>query len=242
MTLFRLTEEQVSKFTDQPETRMGIQICKVDEGDPIWILGGRVGWLPDDATDEIWSRDMKAPKEEDRHAFSNWLSNLPEYGSNSSNTPFYQRRWPVMGIVLTGPNPIYPRAPMPSAAAAGTYGHLPYAGATQPDDVFYRCESFPTSTRVVQGPSPRVTPRTFAAPISELPFMATGFSVLGRYAIPRLPPACYRWEIQPTSGTTVACGLAVPMFGYAGGGVEVEFTQGAVNRGPIANPVVLSPF
>ena len=72
--------------------------------------------------------------------------------------------------------------------------------------------------------------------------MTTGFSVLGRYAIPWLLPARYRWEIQPVAKTRVACGLSVPLYGYAGGGVEVEFTKATTNRGPIANPVILPPF
>ena len=63
------------------------------------------------------------------------------------------------------------------------YDHLPYLAITGQDDVFYRCEPFSTSRRVPPS-SAGITPRTFAAPISELPFMTTGFFILGRYAIP----------------------------------------------------------
>lgn len=84
-----------------------------------------------------------------------------------------------------------------------------------------------------------MSPGTFTAPASEAPFIASGFGAVGRFALPNLSPANWRWEIRPPSGTPFRCGASVPLYGQAGGGVEVEFSQGFANVGPIANPVVL---
>jgi hypothetical protein len=65
-------------------------------------------------------------------------------------------------------------------------------------------------------------PRSLRNPRAPAGMLSPGNSTLGR--------------------TQVACGLSVPLDGYGGGGVEVEFRGGATNRGPIANPVMLPPF
>jgi hypothetical protein len=88
----------------------------------------------------------------------------------------------------------------------------------------------------------RVQMASYASPFSELPFLATGFSAVARNALPSLFPACFRWEIQPAPFTDIRCGAIVPMYGQAGGGVEVMFTNVTTNRGPIANPVLVPPY
>jgi hypothetical protein len=55
----------------------------------------------------------------------------------------------------------------------------------------------------------------------------SGFSAVGRFALPSLLPAIWRREIVPPLGTTYLCGAVVPMYGQAGGGVEVKFDNGA---------------
>jgi len=216
---------------------MGVQVCIAEEKFAL-VLWGRVLWTLDDTEPSQADR-----AEEKQHDPETWLSGLTQCDLSVSaykNVPFHLRRWAFHGLILGGTNPVSAGSPIP-AAPATVYGHLPYLATTGKDDVFYRCEPFPTSRRVLPGPR-RITAGTFAAPISELPFMTTGFSILGCYAIPSLVPACYRWEIQPPAGAPVACGLSVPLYGYGGGGVEVEFTRAAINRGQIANPVLLPPF
>jgi len=62
---------------------------------------------------------------------------------------------------------------------------------------------------------------------------------VARFALPSLMPACYRYELQPVTGTVIECGAAVPLYGQSGGGVEVKFTSLTKNRCPIADPIVL---
>jgi hypothetical protein len=241
--IFKLSEKQIGIFDEQPEVQMGVQTCVADEK-PAFVLWGRVLCIPDVVSDDPSEQfEADSAEAEAKRASESWLNSLKDYNLEvlpSAAVPFHRRRWSVLKMTLGGANPTYPGAPMP-LLPAGAYGHLPYMATTGPDDVFYRCEPFSTSPRVLPGPPAIIKSGTFAAPISELPFMTTGFSILGRYAIPGLLPACYRWEIQPEP-TQVACGLSVPLYGYGGGGVEVAFTKAARNRGPIANPVKLQPF
>jgi hypothetical protein len=125
---------------------------------------------------------------------------------------------------------------------ASIYGHLPFATKTDKQSVIYRWEAFPTSRRIKQTPSGgTIAANTYAAPASEMAFAPTGFSAVARFALPNLLPACFRWELQPVP-CSLECGASVPLYGQSGGGVEVKFTAPTTNRGPIANPVLLSPM
>jgi hypothetical protein len=249
MRLFCLPDERISYFARRSETWMGVQLCDIDDDKRVAVvIGGCALSISEHADlgaespqngEGMWS---PAPSEivsdGGKSSFESWFRGLKEYGSGQA--PFHTGQSPNLEMKLGGPSGGHPA--MPTAPTA-IYGHLPYHAVTEPDDVFYRCESFPISRRVDRrGNPPKVVPGTFAAPISELLFMSTGFAILGCYAIPSLPPARYRWEIQPAAGTSVRCGLSVPLYGYGGGGVEVAFPSGGDNRGPIANPVVLPPF
>jgi hypothetical protein len=67
-----------------------------------------------------------------------------------------------------------------------------------------------------------VVPKGVCAPASEAPFALTGFTVVARFALPNLMPACFRYELQPDAGTPVECGAAVPLYGLSGGGVPAR--------------------
>jgi hypothetical protein len=75
-----------------------------------------------------------------------------------------------------------------------------------------------------------------------LPFFPTGFAAVGRYALPNLVPACCRWQFSPPAGTIVDCGASVPLYGQAGGGVEVRLQKQITAAGAIPNPIVLPPL
>ena len=72
-------------------------------------------------------------------------------------------------------------------------------------------------------------PGTYASPASELPFLPTGFAVVGRLALPNNLPASHHFEINAATGTDVDFGTVAPAFGQAGGGVEAFFPKGAKN-------------
>jgi hypothetical protein len=64
------------------------------------------------------------------------------------------------------------------------------------------------------------------------------WKVFGTFDEGRLP-ACFRYEMQPGSGTTIECGAAVSLYGQSGGGAEVKFTGSTKSRCPIAYPILL---
>jgi hypothetical protein len=74
--------------------------------------------------------------------------------------------------------------------------------------------------------------QAYGFPASELNFVPTGFAAVGRYALPDLPPACRRCEI----------GACLPLYGQAGGGVEVMFPKRFKNAVTIWPPTVLPPL
>ncbi len=101
---------------------------------------------------------------------------------------------------------------------------------------FSRRELFTDSQLSTFNPDRRVDPisgnflpGTYAAPASEVPFVPTGFTAVGRFALPNILPASHHYEIEASPGTSVDFGTVAPAFGQAGGGVEAFFLYGAVN-------------
>lgn len=95
------------------------------------------------------------------------------------------------------------------------------------DRKFHRFSAFKPDRRVTS--TGDFVPGTYAVPESELPFLPTGFAVVGRLALPSPLPASHHYEISAKSGTAVDFGTVAPAFGQAGGGVEAYFARGATN-------------
>ena len=95
------------------------------------------------------------------------------------------------------------------------------------DRTFHRFSAFKPDRRVTS--TGDFVPGTYAVPESELPFLPTGFAVVGRLALPSPLPASHHYEISAKSGTVVDFGTVAPAFGQAGGGVEAYFARGATN-------------
>jgi hypothetical protein len=93
---------------------------------------------------------------------------------------------------------------------------------------FHRFSAF-TPDRRVHPLTGDFLPGTYASPASELPFLPTGFAVVGRFALPNSLPASHHFEINAAAGTDVDFGTVAPAFGQAGGGVEAFFSKGAKN-------------
>jgi hypothetical protein len=72
-----------------------------------------------------------------------------------------------------------------------------------------------------------------------MPFTPTGLSAVGRFALPLLFPACWRYELTLPLGTRLFYGASVPLYGQSGGTVEVMFPDLFTNVGPIPPPTVL---
>jgi hypothetical protein len=246
MRLYRIREEHEEWLANKPETSMGLHVLageRYDSYDWIIILGGQVAifarellprhgkFEPIDYLEEPWLRQDSRGLETDRsHLFEEWFRTLRMLDHSLENDR----------IISSMEFKLFPIGPFPNPPQPGqwTYGHLPFIGLTGTSDVYYRWEPWPSSKRINQATG-MVAPGTFTAPLSEIPFMPTGFSAVARLALPGLLPACFRWELKPPPNTSTRCGASVPLYGQSGGGVEVAFQGGFHNVGPIANPVIL---
>lgn len=241
MPLLRLSDELVDQFAKIPEAAMDLHVLHGERDANGQFLGFVIGcailMIPDDDAREeisvllqegrtIWRGTSDAAI----RAFEGWRTRLR---SASEWLGVADAR--LAHMVVQRHHLVY--RPLP-AVPPGLYGHLPFVGTTLANEIFYRCECWPVSRRV-DLTNRKVLAGTFAFPASELPLVPSGFAAVGRYALPDLPPACTRYELHPPSGTQVDCGASVPLFGQAGGGVEVCFRSDFVNDGAIANPILL---
>jgi len=78
---------------------------------------------------------------------------------------------------------------------------------------------------------------TYATTDSDHPLVTSGFAAVGRYALPNVLSAFYRYQIAAPKSTSVTTGTVAPAFTQFGGGVEALFVS-AVNNGQ-SPPVVL---
>jgi hypothetical protein len=94
--------------------------------------------------------------------------------------------------------------------------------------VFHRFSAFNPDRRV-DSITGNFLPGTYAVPESEVPFVPTGFTAVGRFALPNNLPASHHYEIEAPAGTAVDFGTVAPAFGQAGGGVEAYFKNAVTN-------------
>ena len=248
MDIFKLQPSDQNSFAALPEIAMDCQFATGREsivlpGEFYVVKGCRVAIRlnartfaePDIGFFEWrwWNRD--AQMEDREREFANWLNGLADAPPLSNVPPGSELFWGGLGPI----SPINPLPPAPPRPAS-IYGHLPFATKALATTVIYRWESFPTSRRIDRSVNPpTIAQDTYAAPASEAPFAVTGFAALARFALPTLLPACFRYELQPDAGTPIECGASVPLYGQAGGGVEVKFVAKTKNRCAIADPIIL---
>jgi hypothetical protein len=94
--------------------------------------------------------------------------------------------------------------------------------------VFHRFSAFNPDRRV-DSITGNFLPGTYAVPESEVPFVPTGFTAVGRFALPNNLPASHHYEIEAPAGAAVDFGTVAPAFGQAGGGVEAYFKNAVTN-------------
>ena len=238
MQLLRTQPGDVDWLARQPESAMGVQMILIESSSArrqlVQVVGGQVIYHPsgrdDDLGIEPWM--LSGDRQNREAAFRDWLGSLP-----LSDVSLREGSVIALRSVINPSGP-FPQPPDPPPVI---FGHLPYVGTCGAGQVFYRWEPFPTSRRI-DPLSGIIAPGTFTAPASEVSFVASGFGAVGRYALPNLSPACWRWELRAPAGTLFRCGASVPLYGQAGGGVEAEFPQGFTNVGPIANAFILPAF
>nr|WP_321439585.1 hypothetical protein [uncultured Hyphomonas sp.] len=248
MTIRKLSSDAQAMFAELPEVDMGLQICTTDDNSDAEHLYSIVVACKIVITfDKQFEEDLGSLRgllgeslgsEGERYAdrLLDWTDGLEEaekLGSVDKGESLFALRYLHLGPLRGFPKP----PPRPS----WIYGHLPFRGICGSEDVYYRYEQYPTSLRIDRtGTKHHVTGvDTYAAPQSELFFTPTGLSAVGRFALPSLLPACWRYELRPAAGTIIRSGASVPLYGQSGGAVEVCFERSFQNRGPIADPVVL---
>jgi hypothetical protein len=239
MLLLKLSEEQMTRFDQEPEAAMGVHFAQSGERIAV-ILSGRVLMFlsaePDENSTRLVEQLWSGRQDYERSLEDELLNGLASAPADISYVrPVHP--W-LMGFILNPIGYLPPARPRP----AYIYGHLPFDGRTQQNDVYYRCEHWLVSRRVLIGTG-EVLAGTYGFPESEFAFVPTGFAAVGRYALPDLPPACRRYEICPPDKYLLKCGAAVPLYGQAGGGVEVMFPTKFTNRiKPIPAPTILHPL
>ena len=184
MLLLKLSDTQGRIFDESPEADMGLHFAQVEDKLG-FVLSGRVLMLPatkrhegqeqsDALAKELWfgpevrkhgretvalpSVEMTEAEIEAEESLIQSLHDAPRNVTYVGPTdPF------VMGFIL---NPISYLPPAPRRPGY-IYGHLPFTGVTQAGDVFYRCEHWATSRRVLRGTND-VLAGTYGFPASEL--------------------------------------------------------------------------
>jgi hypothetical protein len=239
MLFLKLSETQIGMFDEVPEAGMGMHFAHVDDALG-FVLGGRVLMFPqaeshegqsqsDALSKRLWFNAETRGRRPDIAEENTLIAALADAPLSTHPS--------VMGFILNPPGYLPPAPRRPTYI----YGHLPFTGTTQAGDVFYRCEHWATSRRV-RSATNDILAGTYGFPASELSFVLTGFAAVGRYALPDLPPACQRYEICPPPGYALQCGACVPLYGQAGGGVEVMFPKPFNNAVQLPPPTPLPPL
>lgn len=230
-------------FTGVAEHGHGYHLVHSAGEVPGIVLGGLVLFVFDEElsndldqmSDQGWAGALPLEYRNRLALFDAWLERLPraEFGDVQGHDP--QR---ALSLIVGPYSPA--TSPTPPARPRSLFGHLPFLGKADDDAVVYRFEAFPKSRRINQATGQvSTTGGLYCAPPSDLPFVPTGLAAVGRYALPNLAPARYRWELRPPKDTPFRCGASVPLYGQSGGGVELSLDQDFVNVGPIANPTIL---
>lgn len=118
---------------------------------------------------------------------------------------------------------------VPSAPIAATPSSLVKHVTLANNRVFHRFSAFNPDRRV-DPTTGNFLPGTYATVDSEVPFVPSGFSAVGRFALPNNLPASHHYVIEASAGTKVSFGTVAPAFSQAGGGVEAFFSNAVINQ------------
>ena len=97
--------------------------------------------------------------------------------------------------------------------------HGSYPSTSRIGEIFYRYTAFRPDRRIA--PDGSVLPGTYVTTENDKPHVPSGLAAVGRYALPNPAPAIYEYKVEPLAGSIIRCGTCGPLFGQAGGGVEV---------------------
>lgn len=230
--MFRLSEQGQEEVKTKPEFGMGFQIVESNiRGDDeiFFIFNSRYAVSLDDvmSTDEPTPDEIYEQTPEGRFDLQDmlvqWYGEAEEarfvdsiqdyFGlyNPRSDRVIWGREWPFPPFIV----PRKPFSPIPRLAQS-----------TRNFDGFVRVSREPDDKRINDDGS--VEPETYATSPLDFEHAPSGFSSVGRYALPYKSAAVYAYTIVPDRSVNepVIGGTVQPSFGQAGGGVEVMFPNG----------------
>jgi len=110
----------------------------------------------------------------------------------------------------------------------GSAGAFPFIASDvlAVDTIFYRYLNSPADPRYVAG---KLTAGAYLTTVLDQLYANSGFATVGRFALPMPLPASHVIQYELKKGAAINIGTVAPMFGQAGGGVEVA--QSAIQVG-----------
>jgi hypothetical protein len=237
MKMWNLGETAITDLTKLPETGMGFQLVEA-------VIWGNVTPLlvlnSERAVD--LSQVELVPGDDPAVILRNGLRVIEVLKSDVVQTVFAAPQPHSFRLLQTRIGPLSAAgAPLASVGVRTAMPSSLVKHLTLPADrVFYRYSAFNPDRRVdpVTG---NFLAGTYAAPESEVAFVPTGFLAVGRFALPNILPASYRYEITAPARIAVDFGTVAPAYGQAGGGVEAYFANAVTNAKVPPNPVTILP-
>jgi hypothetical protein len=226
MLMWNLSTPAIDSLLELPETGMGFQLVEAVAG------GVNRPFLVFNSERAIDLTEIQLESSDDPAAIlRNGLRIVELLKTSPVQTIFYAPQPHSFRLlssrILQSPTPFTPAVASSAPKVALPSSLVKHVSLTAPR-AFHRFSAFNPDRRV-DPTTGSFLPGTYAAPESEVSFVPTGFTAVGRFALPNNLPASHRYEIDAFAGTGVDFGTVAPAFGQAGGGVEAYFQHGAVN-------------
>jgi hypothetical protein len=219
MKVLRLNSEQISSLLAQAESGMGFQVVEVDvayvrSSEPWLVFGSEIAIAFNEPGDLAYMSSR-------RDAGSlEWLQGQASDPGELYGTPRVVSTRSGIGL--------YARAYGTSQPIAATPLSLLKTSRTISNARYARFSAFRNDRRV-DPLTGAFLPGTYATTIVDQPLAPSGFSAVGRYALPNVMPASFVHLLTASSGTVIYSGTVAPAYGQSGGGVEVYFPNGVSN-------------
>jgi hypothetical protein len=228
MEIYALAEAEIDQLRSLPETGMGFQLVEAT-----W-WGNLIRLLVLNSELAIDLSDLNLEPSENPSTLAMNESRIVEVLKEPHRRTLFSAPRPHSFKLLSSrvsSTPPIPTTKLLAATPSSLVKHVTLSA----NRLFHRFSAF--------NPDRRVDPKTgdllagtYAAPDSEVPFAPTGFSAVGRFALPNTLPASHHYVINAPNGTSVSFGTVAPAFAQAGGGVEAFFPNAVVNQVPPISP------
>lgn len=230
MHILKLRKASQSRFIELAETGMGYHFVKAryrfNTETGFVVLGSTYALSVHKINDLSTVFDVTAAVGLDELSEDNFVDGDLEITDNYGQDPLKARE----ALSLAVPSAMKATTPPPGTT-------LTVKTVTNGVDGFIRFSYTPNDPRIQA--TGTVTAKTYATTYRDGVIITSGLSAVGRYALPVPLPAIYLFLLTPPAGTPVYFGATVPLFGQAGGGVEVYFPNGFTN---IVRPFTVPPY